>query len=34
VASLLAVVVGFLLYRWFTRGEKESRRLDVFTGEA
>jgi spermidine/putrescine transport system permease protein len=33
-ASLLAVVVGFLLYRWFTRGEKAARRLDVFTGEA
>ena len=31
VASLLAVVVGFLVYRWLTRGEKESRRLDVFT---
>lgn len=34
MASLLAVVVGFLLYRWFTRGEKASRSLDVFTGEA
>ncbi|GAA2149196.1 ABC transporter permease [Nocardioides koreensis] len=32
--SLLAVMVGFLAYRWFTRGEKDSRGLDVFTGEA
>lgn len=34
LASLLAVVIGFLAYRWFTRGEKEGRGLDVFTGEA
>ena len=34
VASLVAVTVGFLGYRWFTRGEKASRGLDVFTGEA
>jgi spermidine/putrescine transport system permease protein len=33
LASLLAVVGGYLLYRWFTRGEKEAGRLDVFTGE-
>ena len=33
LASLLAVTVGYLLYRWFTRGEKEAGRLDVFTGE-
>jgi spermidine/putrescine transport system permease protein len=33
-ASLLAVTVGYLLYRVFTRGEKEAGRLDVFTGEA
>ena len=34
LASVLAVVLGYLLYRWFTRGEKEAGRLDVFTGEA
>jgi spermidine/putrescine transport system permease protein len=34
VASLLAVVIGFLAYRFFTRGEKQARGLDVFTGEA
>ena len=34
VASLLAVALGFLAYRWFTRGEKGSRSLDVFAGEA
>ncbi|WP_217702449.1 ABC transporter permease [Nocardioides guangzhouensis] len=34
LASVLAVVGGYLLYRWFTRGEKEAGRLDVFTGEA
>jgi spermidine/putrescine transport system permease protein len=32
--SLVAVLVGFLAYRWFTRGEKQARGLDVFTGEA
>jgi len=34
VASLVAVTVGFLTYRWFTRGEKRGRTLDVFAGEA
>lgn len=34
VASLLAVGAGFLAYRWFTRGEKGGRSLDVFAGEA
>jgi spermidine/putrescine transport system permease protein len=34
VASLLAVSVGFLGYRWFTRGEKGGGRIDVFAGEA
>ncbi len=34
VASLVAVTVGFLAYRWFTRGEKAGRSLDVFAGEA
>jgi spermidine/putrescine transport system permease protein len=33
-ASLLAVVIGFLVYRYLTRGEKSTRSLDVFTGEA
>ena len=33
LASLLAVIAGYGLYRWFTRGEKEAGRLDVFTGE-
>ena len=34
LASLLAVVFGFILHRWLTRGEKGGRGLDVFTGEA
>jgi spermidine/putrescine transport system permease protein len=34
LASLLVVVLGFLAHRWFTRGEKSGRGLDVFTGEA
>jgi spermidine/putrescine transport system permease protein len=34
LASLLAVVLGFLAYRWFTRGEQRRRSLDVFAGEA
>jgi spermidine/putrescine transport system permease protein len=34
VASLVAVTVGFLAYRWFTRGEKAGRSVDVFLGEA
>ena len=33
VASLLAVVLGFLAYRWFTRGETGVRTLDAFTAE-
>jgi spermidine/putrescine transport system permease protein len=33
VASLLAVVLGFLAYRWFTRGEKVPRTLDAFAAE-
>jgi len=33
-ASLVVVVIGFLGYRWFTRGEKSGRSLDVFAGEA
>jgi len=34
LASLLAVVLGFLAYRWYTRGERGTRGLDVFAGEA
>jgi spermidine/putrescine transport system permease protein len=34
LASLLAVTGGYLLYRWFGRGQKDAGRLDVFTGEA
>jgi spermidine/putrescine transport system permease protein len=34
VASLLAVTLGYLTYRWFTRGEKSGGGLDVFVGEA
>jgi spermidine/putrescine transport system permease protein len=35
LASLLAVGIGYLAHRWFTRGEeKQGRGLDVFTGEA
>jgi spermidine/putrescine transport system permease protein len=33
-ASLIAVTVGYLGYRWFTRGEKGAGAIDVFTGEA
>lgn len=33
VASLLSVVVGYLIYRRLTRGEQSSRGLDVFAGE-
>ena len=33
VASLLAVVLGFLAYRWFTRGEKGVRTLGAFAAE-
>jgi spermidine/putrescine transport system permease protein len=33
-ASLIAVTVGFLGYRWFTRGETQGRGVDVFAGEA
>jgi spermidine/putrescine transport system permease protein len=32
-ASLIAVTVGYLGYRWFTRGEKGAA-IDVFAGEA
>ena len=34
LASLFAVVIGYFVHRWFTRGEKAGRGLDVFTGEA
>ncbi len=34
VASLLAVTVGYLGYRWFTRGEKQAGAIDVFAGES
>ncbi len=34
VASVLAVLLGYLVHRWLTRGEKSGRGLDVFTGEA
>ena len=34
VASVLAVLIGYLVHRWLTRGEKRGRGLDVFTGEA
>lgn len=33
LASLLSVVIGYLLYRWFTRGEKAARGIDAFAGE-
>jgi hypothetical protein len=33
-ASLIAVIVGYLRYRWFTRGEKGAGAIDVFAGEA
>ncbi len=34
LASVLSVIIGYVLYRRLTRGEKASGRLDVFTGEA
>lgn len=34
LASALAVLAGYLAYRWFTRGEKGAKGLDAFTGEA
>jgi spermidine/putrescine transport system permease protein len=34
VASLLAVTIGYLVYRRLTRGERASRGIDVFAGEA
>ena len=33
-ASLLAVVVGYAVYRWLTRGETRTPRgIDAFAGE-
>ena len=34
MTALLVVTLGYLGYRWFTRGEKGGAGLDVFTGEA
>ena len=34
VASLLTVLIGFLIYRRLTRGERSTRSIDVFAGEA
>ena len=34
MTALLVVTIGYLGYRWFTRGEKGGAGLDVFTGEA
>ena len=34
LASLLSVVIGYAVYRRLTRGERGTRSLDVFTGEA
>ncbi|HEY6890495.1 MAG TPA: ABC transporter permease subunit [Solirubrobacter sp.] len=34
VTSLVAVTIGYLGYRWFTRGEKQAGAIDVFAGEA
>jgi spermidine/putrescine transport system permease protein len=33
VATLIAVTLGFLAFRYFTRGEKGTRSVDVFAGE-
>jgi spermidine/putrescine transport system permease protein len=33
VMSLLVVFVGHRVYVWFTRGEKDAHRIDVFAGE-
>jgi len=32
--ALIVVTLGYLGYKWFTRGEKGTGGLDVFTGEA
>ena len=32
VASLLAVVIGLLVYRWLTRGEKDASGIESFAG--
>jgi len=34
LTALVAVTLGYLGYRWFTRGEKGTSGIDVFAGEA
>jgi spermidine/putrescine transport system permease protein len=34
VMSLLAVFLGYAVYRYFTRGERDAHRIDMFAGEA
>ena len=34
VTALIVVTLGYLGYRWFTRGEKGTGGIDVFAGEA
>jgi spermidine/putrescine transport system permease protein len=34
VTSLLAVFLGHRVYRYFTRGERDAQRIDIFAGEA
>jgi hypothetical protein len=34
VVSLLAVVIGFLAYRWMTRGERTKGTAEALTGIA
>ena len=33
LAALAAVVIGFLIYRYMTRGEAEGRGIGAFAGE-
>lgn len=34
LGAVRRVLLGFLAYRWFTRGEQRGRNLDAFAGEA
>ena len=34
VTALVVVTLGYLGYRWFTRGEKGAGAIDVFAGES
>jgi spermidine/putrescine transport system permease protein len=34
MTSLLVVLLGHRVYRYFTRGERNAQRIDIFAGEA